>query len=175
MDLARPIGAAGVWASLALVGTLAGCGSGTEPTPVAPSLVGEYAGTWTQDVRLDGQPAGTLACTCTLTIPTQAEGVFFGRSTLSSPCDQGLLTSAPRSILSISDGRIEASGAVTFRFSEDPPVGISGGGCTVTTMDAFTGTYAGGTLTASRNEAYDCTAGGSGRIALTTRLVATRR
>jgi hypothetical protein len=175
MDVARPIGGAGVWASLAIVVALAGCGSGTEPTPVAPNLVGEYAGTWTQDVRIDGQPAGTLVCACTVTVPTQSGGIFFGRSTLSSPCDQGLIGSAPRSILSISDGRVEASGAVTFRFSEDFPVGFSGGGCTVTAMEAFTGTYAGGTLTASRNEAYDCTAGGGSRFAWTTRLVATRR
>ena len=163
------------WVLLAL-GVLAGCGSGTEPTPAIPNLVGEYAGTWTQDLTVDGQPIPTIACPCTLSVPTQSGGVFYGRSVLSPPCDQGLLTRGAGGVLAISDGRIEASGAVTFRFSEDPQVGmVYAGGCTIATMDAFTGALSGSTITASRNEVYDCVAAGGSRFALTIRLVANRR
>ena len=69
----------------------------------------------------------------------------------------------------------ETSGALTFRFSGDPQAGVNYGGCMVTTWDAFTGTFAGGTITASRRAAYDCAGANGPRVTLTTRLVATRR
>lgn len=161
-------------ASLGTLALLAGCGSGTEPTPI-PSLVGEYDGTWTQDLAMDGQPVSSVVCPCTLTVPSQTGNSFYGRSTLSEPCTQGLLAGNGRATLSIAEGRIEPSGTVSFRFSEDPRVGLSGGGCTVTAMDAFTGTLSGRTLTAARSEGYDCTAADGHRYALTVRLVASRR
>jgi hypothetical protein len=137
--------------------------------------VGEYDGTWTQDLAMDGQPVGSVVCPCTLTVPSQTGNSFYGRSTLSSPCDQGLLTGTPRATLSIGEGRVEPTGAVSFRFSEDPRVGLSGGGCTVTAMDAFTGSLSGTTLTAQRTEGYDCSVADGHRYALTIRLVAVRR
>lgn len=160
---------------LALAGCGGGGGGGTDPTPVIPNLIGEYAGTWTQQLMMDSQAAGTLECPCTLTVPSQTDNNFYGRSTLSAPCDEGLAFGQGRGgTLAISDGRIEASGSVSFRFSEDLRVGFSGGGCTVTAMPSFTGTYAGSTLSVQRTEIIDCTGGDGPLYELTVRLVATR-
>lgn len=162
--------------ALLLVVGLAACGgSGTEPGPAIPNIIGEYSGTWTQDLTVDGQAIPLTACPCTLFVPSQTDSVFFGRSVLSAPCDQGLLINGAGGVLSIGDGKIETSGALTFRFSGDPQAGVNYGGCMVTTWDAFTGTFAGGTITASRRAAYDCAGANGPRVTLTTRLVATRR
>jgi hypothetical protein len=153
---------------------IAGCG-GSDPSPVVPDLVGEFTGTWTQDLVVSGQSVPTLTCPCVLTVPSQTGNSFFGRSALSSPCDQGLIAGQGRGgVLSISDGRIEQTGALTFRFSEDPRVGQSAGGCTVTAMPPFSGALSGSTVTAQRTEAYDCTVADGNQYVLTVRLSATR-
>jgi hypothetical protein len=153
-----------------------GGGSGTGPSSTIPNLVGNYTGSWVQDLTADGQAVPTVTCPSTLTVPSQTDNIFYGRSTLSAPCaEQGLLAGQGRGgTLSISEGRIEASGAITFRFSEDPPVGISAGGCTIAAMPAFTGSFSGNTVSAQRTEIYDCTAAGAPRYSLTIRLSATR-
>ncbi len=173
------IGKSGLTIAVAslLLPAITGCGgsSGTGSTPAIPNLVGTYTGTWTQDLSVDNQPAGTLTCACTFTVPSQTENAFYGRSSLSSPCDQGLAAGQGRGgTLAISEGRVETNGAVSFRFSEDVPVGLSAGGCTVTAMPAFSGSLSGGTLSASRTEAYDCTAADGHRYSLTIRLQAAR-
>jgi hypothetical protein len=164
--------------ALVVLLALVGCGggsSGSSPTPVTPNMVGEYAGTWTQQLTADGQAAGTLECPCTLTIPSQTENNFYGRSTLSAPCSQGLIFGQGRGgTLAISDGRIETSGSVSFRFSEDFRVGLSAGGCTVTAMPPFSGSYAGSTISVQRTEVIDCSEGDAPVYQLAVRLVAAR-
>jgi hypothetical protein len=180
MNPKRTCALAGI-SALVLALAFAGCGGGgggTGPSSTIPNLVGDFAGTWTQDWTVDGQPVPTFTCAGTLTVPNQSGNTFYGRSTLAAPCDQGLggAGAGRGGVLSISDGRIEGSGALTFRFSEDPRVGLSGGGCTVTAMPAFSGTFSGNTITAQRTEAYDCTASVDNpfRYTVTIRLSATR-
>ena len=163
--------------ALVLFVALAGCGGGggTDPTPVIPDLIGEYAGTWTQRLTADGQAAATVECPCSLSVPSQTGNNFYGRSTLAAPCDQGLIFGQGRGgTLAIADGRVETSGSISFRFSEDLRVGLSQGGCTVTAWPPFSGTYAGGTLSVQRTEVIDCTEGDAPLYELTVRLVATR-
>lgn len=179
MDVKRPCGWAAM-AALAVAVTFAGCGGGgaTEPSSTVPNIVGDFSGTWTQDWTIDGQPVPSFSCTGTLTIPNQSGSTFYGRSTVTAPCDQGLggTGSGRGGALSISQGQIEASGALTFRFSEDPRVGLASGGCAVTAMPAFAGTFSGSTITAQRTETYDCTARTEQafRYSVTIRLSATR-
>lgn len=162
--------------ALAVLAALVGCGGGgTEPTPVVPSLIGEFTGTWTQELLVSAQAIPTVECPCTLTVPSQTGHLFYGRSALAAPCDQGLLAGQGRGgVLAISDGNVQDNGAVSFRFGEDPQVGLSSGGCTVTAMPAFTGTFSGNTLSVQRTEGYDCTAADGNRYDLTIRLVASR-
>jgi hypothetical protein len=172
----------GVWVGVGLLGLglgFGGCGGGssTSPSSTIPNLVGDFSGTWTQELAVDGQSALTQACSCTLTIPNQTGNIFYGRSTLAAPCDQQGFLAAGQGrggVLSISDGRIESGGTLSFRFSEDPRAGLSGGGCTVTAMPAFSGTYAGSRISAERTEAYDCTVADGHRYTLTIRLAANR-
>ncbi len=127
-----------------------GC-TGTEPTPVVPNLVGEYSGVWTGDLTVDGQPVPTAVCSCTFTVPTQVGDAFYARSQFLAPCE-GTLT--------ISDGRVESSGAITFTFTgeETRGTGSRAGGCIVTATGRFSGTFSGNTIAARRSESVDCTA-----------------
>jgi len=160
---------------LSLAPLACGGSSGTAPTPAIPNLVGNYTGSWSQDMTMDDQAFPTVACSSTLTVPSQNGNNFYGRATLAPPCDQGFMAAAQGrgGVLAISDGQIQASGAVAFRFSEDPPL-ADYSGCRVTAMPAFAGSLAGSTISASRMEQYDCTVANGHRYTLTIRLVATR-
>jgi hypothetical protein len=134
-----------LWLSLVGVLAVGGCSS-TEPVAEPPNVEGEYAGAWTfTATRPDGVVAfGPVSCPCTFTIVSQRGNVFGGRTTLMEPCG---------GTIPFSDGRIEVDGRIQFVL----PVNLLGAACAVVTQPPLTGTYSAGTISAQRNEVYDCT------------------
>jgi hypothetical protein len=161
---------------LALVACGGGGGGGTtgpSTAPTFPNLVGEYTGVWTQDVSADGGRVQTVDCPSTFTVVSQTGGNFYGRSTVSPPCSEGLFLRGAGGVMGISEGQVTSAGQVSFRFSDDVRTQITiTGGCSVAPMPPFVGSFSGNTLTASRTENYDCRGGGNPQFSFAIRLTA---
>ena len=149
---------------LCLVVLLASCGSPSSPASTAVDLSGRWGGTpaawqWSEASVADGLPVRSSACPGTLDLTSQPGGTFQGRYRIEC-------ASAGVSAGDVVDGRIDATGRISFRLVRaegwDPAVipGWFDSSCRAEgDPDTYEGSLREGAIDARRFRALDCPGG----------------